>query len=222
MRDTFPEPYVVPGNVAEAPYREGLRFKQRTIAYWALLALVSGWFSKWPLQMSLGQCTVVVASGFVLLTVVRRAVTPRKVEVLLSFALCLALQPVLGTLVNLLYDGNIDLRLAYVVPVGLVVYTFFAGHDFSHFGYAVLGSVFAVACGVAMVVLRWSDPLEAAFATVMTVVATVYVASDLSMLMRRRLPGEEAGATVDLFRDTLNFITYSFRVVSYVRRYRFH
>lgn len=222
MRDTFPEPYVVPGNVAEAPYREGLRFKQRAIVYWALMALVSGWFSVWPLQLAISQCGVVVVAGLMVLTVIRRTVTPRRVEVLLGFALCLALQPVLGTLVNLLHDSNIDLRLAYVVPVGLVVYTVFAGHDFSHFGYAVLGSALAVVCGVTMVSLRWSDPLEAAFATVITIVATVYVASDLSMLMRRRLPGEEAGAAVDLFRDALNFITYSFRVVSYVRRYRFH
>ncbi|MBX3112325.1 MAG: hypothetical protein KF857_09985 [Fimbriimonadaceae bacterium] len=221
MRDTFPEPYVVPGHVADAPYRVGLAFKRRTVMAWSATTVVSAVFVGRPLDLGAAQAGLGVLVVLILLTFVRRLVPHRGAESSVSALLCLGLQPFVGTLVASLGELGVDLRLVYIVPVTLVTYTLVAGRDFSHFGYAVLGSATALLAGGVAAWLQWLGPADAAFSIVLAVLATVYVACDLSMLMRRRLPGEELGATADLYRDTLNFITYSFRVAYYVRRYRF-
>ena len=223
MRDVFPEPYVVPGHVADAPYRVGLAFKRRTIAIWVTSCLLSAYFVWRPVVADVPASLCLVLACLVALTVIRRVfLKTRRLEIVLSVFGTLVLLEGVGSLIGHLREDGLNLTMLYLVPAGLAVYTLAAGKDFSHFGYAFLGSVMAVFGGLFAAALRWLDPLEAAVATVATIAATVYVASDLTMLMRRRLPTEAAGAAVDIYRDTLNFLTYTFRVVQYRRTYRFH
>lgn len=222
LHNIFPEPYVVPGHVADAKYRVLLAFKRRTVAWWFAMCLVSLVFFVWPLPLSLRDSVAGVLLGLAVLTVLRRFVTDRKAEVASSTAAALLTMPVVGTLVHALREGGVDLSLMYVVPFTLALYAILAGRDFSHFGYAVLGSAAALVCAAVAVQAKWVDIDDSALGALASVVSTVYVACDLSMLMRRRLPGEELGAAADIFRDVLNFATYAFRVVSYRRRYRFH
>ncbi|HCD99673.1 MAG TPA: hypothetical protein DER07_01365, partial [Armatimonadetes bacterium] len=47
-----------------------------------------------------------------------------------------------------------------------------------------------------------------------------FLVYDLAAVLTRRLPKEEWGAVVDLYRDALNFLTYSVRVVRHWRKHR--
>jgi hypothetical protein len=48
-----------------------------------------------------------------------------------------------------------------------------------------------------------------------------YFVYDLSMLVKRRRMGEEVAAVADLYRDLINFVTYSVRVYFHWRKFRF-
>lgn len=213
---------MVPGHLADAPYRQGLSFKRRTVAVWSLMCGVAALFMARPLPVSANAAAISFTAALLALTAIRRFVAARKLESALSFAVCLASQPLLGTVLAALREDGLDLSLLGAVPVGLAIYTLLAGHDFSHFGYAALGSVFSVLCGWTLFASGWIDGQGALVGSIVASIATVYVSSDLSMLLRRRLPGEELGAAADLFRDLLNFSTYAFRVAAYRRKYRFH
>lgn len=155
------------------------------------------------------------------LTVVRRVLDGGTLDNVLSLLLLAPTVWSIGSLLRIVADSGSPVWILGVGYALACVYGAFCGKDFSFVGQVVLT---AVSLTVILVVaslttaLGWSEALLWGIVTFTYVFYYVY---DLAALLTRRRLGEQPAAVADLYRDILNFVTYTVRVVLHWRRFRF-
>jgi len=218
----FPEPEVVSDNIAASAYPIVLGFTRRVILGHAIvaaaIAAVAVWF---PLPISLTAAILLVMGGLLLMTVLRRLTDGGPADNIGSMILLVPTLVGVGTVLSRLHAIGWPVEFLVAVPATSLLYAAGCGRDFSFPGLFVLASMATVAVGVALPlagVRSWIDSLTG---MALAVTGIAYFTYDLAALLRRRRIGEEPAAVGDLYRDLLNFLTYSVRVILHWRKFRF-
>ena len=218
----FPEPVEVGGNAAAERYGVTLRFIRSTMAGHAGSA-----FAVVAVAVLLEPAVSFELAGYVFLgcllalTVVRRVLDGGILDNVLSLALLAPTIWSLGTVLRLASDSGSPV---WVLGLGYVLaslYGVFCGRDFSFVGQLVLTIIVLTIVLVTTTLLSglsWGDAVRWGLLTLAYVTYYVY---DLAALLTRRRLGEAPAAVADLYRDLLNFITYTVRIVLHWRRFRF-
>lgn len=216
-----PSQIVIPGNVAEEPYRVRVGFLKRVTWVHGLSVMLIFAIALAPLPilpLEIPFCATLI--GLLGLSLVRGLAKGWRHEQLLS---ALFVPPLFGGLAYMVLiatsEGGWPWWALSVPVLGCVLYTLICGNDLSFMGMFVL-----VSGGVTTLVLlmAWFDP-EGQPYTLLWLGMVAYVAFftyDIAALQTRRRLGEEMGAVLDLYRDVLNFTTYPVRVIRHWRRHR--
>jgi hypothetical protein len=217
----FPEPETIPGCVANADYDTRLAFVRRVV-YLHLLAVAPMFGLAWlpGFQPHVGTSALLVLAVLLALTLTRRLGPGGRAD----RVSCVLLYPVLAWGV-----GGMLTVLSQTMPVTFLcmltallssgLYTATCGRDFSFLGQFFFSLVAPTAVAlVQVIVLREYHAGVAAWT--LAFVLMFFVVYDLAALLQRRRDGEQWPAVIDLFRDSLNFITYGFRVIAHVRKFR--
>ncbi|HXH61638.1 MAG TPA: hypothetical protein VNI20_09815 [Fimbriimonadaceae bacterium] len=218
----FPEPIQVAGNVAGGRYGEIVLFIRKTMlghcASVGLVCLSAVLFGE-PQPIKI--LAIIFVASLLALTAARRFLkggTPG------NFASILLLAPTiwsLGGLVRYGWDAGLPVWILASGYLCALIYGLVSGKDFSFVGQFVITTVVMAIILPSTVLLgavRASDALLWGCVTLAYVFFFVY---DLAALLSRRRPGEAVAAVADLYRDLLNFVTYSVRIALHWRRFRF-
>jgi hypothetical protein len=218
----FPVPYTVPNCVDDQPYNDKIRFIKRTLIG-HLVTIIAITFSAQYLHLPLNDSQLLWALGSIMvaMTVLRLIVKSGRLEQAFSVILLLGAIPLLG---QLCFDIN---AAGYPILVFLIaaslsgLYTLLAGRDFSFPGLVTVCSVTLIPI---LFILRHQEiPTfeSVAFTWIIGTTYLIYVAYNLSMILKRRTMAEVPTAIADFYRDSLNFITYPVRVYFHWRNYQF-
>ncbi len=217
----FPEQIEIQGNIAAEAYDVRLRFVRLSVGMHllsaALVAAAAVWVSApigptWSCWVFLGLLAAMSASRLILhrgrADIVATGILLPPTLLPLSWALRWA------------FDlGWPSWSLIFPI-IGSGLYTAFCGRDFSFVGqWMVSGFVSLVGIGAVAWFIRPGGIVFLNASTFALAYLTYYV-YDLAALLTRRRRGEEFGAVVDLYRDVLNFTTYTARVVQHWRKFR--
>ncbi|MEJ5170377.1 MAG: hypothetical protein WHU10_05265 [Fimbriimonadales bacterium] len=217
----IPEPIEIPGNVAEQSRRECLRFVRRTVVFHALSVGLVALVALAPLPWLPAEAPAIAALATLLaLSAVRNLAKGYPADLRISVALAPFLWVMLGLTAGALARQGWPVWSALAGVLCSLAYTLASGRDHSFVGQYALS---LAASSVALLLVCRELGLGAA-ATVWALVWNAgylfYLVYDLAAVLTRRLPKEEWGAVVDLYRDVLNFLTYSVRVVRHWRKHR--
>ncbi len=214
-----PEQIEIPGNVAEARWSIVVGFVRRVLFlhFLTLLCIILiGYLpiGAAPLEASLP----LLAASLIGLSIMRNIGKGKSWEQILSALAAPTLFISLGQIVAHFGQHGWPAWSISVGPAVAVAYVVIAGRDLSFLG------MFVFSAGVSSVVLCvWSGEMgrRELFQTLAVNLAYLffYVYDAAAILTRRRL-GEDWGAVLDLYRDTLNFITYPLRVWKHWRKHR--
>lgn len=218
----FPEPIEIPGNASESRYTVRLGFIRRVLALHFLTvgAVVSVVLESDQIPLNPAQALVGTLLGLGAMSVIRQlAINRSKLDAILSW---LILPPFLICLGRMLAWGGESGAMLEVPLAGLIgwfSYAVLCGRDFSFIGQ--FGVSLIAALGFAgWNVMQVGQPLSTTtFAFLGTGAMVFYLTYDLAMVTKRRRPDEVWPAVCDLYRDLLNGITYSGRVLQHWRKY---
>lgn len=214
-----PEPLEIPGNVNTQPYDVRLRFIQRTNLFHTASLLGVGAVAYWGPQVDLLPSGLGFLAAMAALSLVRSAIRTYEREQTVSLLLLPAMLAAMGMFVRSLHAADLPVGWALAGPVASLVYTAAARRDFSFIGQFFLswvGSSAAIGWAGANALTAW----ESGVALLANTVFLLYCVHDRSQVLYRRRPGEEWGATVDLYRDPLNFLGYSVRCIHHWRKHK--
>ena len=217
----FPEPDVVPGNVAAESYGARLKFVRRVI-FGHFLTVAAIGFVAFQTSPDFSPLPAIwVALGCLLLLTITRRIAPHsKWDTLTSAVLMFPLLASFGVIVRSGIEYGLPLWSIGIAAVGAVLYGFSCGRDFSFLGQFVLASLGTIVVVVLLAVFGYVGTTVALAACTIAMAYLAYLVYDLAALLTRRRLGETIGAVADLYRDLLNFTTYSFRVVQHLRKFR--
>lgn len=218
----FPEPETVEGNVAEARYRDRTRFIRQvicghTIANLALIVATT----YCPTVITLSQGVLAFLLSLFLLTIQRRCCDKGLVGNGISLLILLPSLFFLSQVFRHLLAIGVPLIALVPAIISVAIYALLCGNDFSYVGKFVLCSLSTAISLIVMVAQGFVSVSSALTGFLIVVLYLFFLAYDLSMLVKRRRMGEVPSAVADLFRDQLNFITYSVRVYIHWRKFRF-
>ena len=141
----FPEPIIVPRNVADQPYDSRLRFIQQVVALHAICGGLATLVAMYvPLKASLDQTVAAFLSCLVIHSLLRFVWGGRRIERNLNLILLPFTIVSTGLLGRELH--RIDWPMV-ALPIGLLgaaAYVLFAGRDFSFVGQYVLAVLFTI------------------------------------------------------------------------------
>ena len=221
LQPIFPEPITVPGNVARIPYRDRVRFVRRVVVGQAMVVAFLGLL---PITVGLPGPKVdllVLVIGLLSLSLVRAVLRTGSLESVLSWIAMIPTGVGLAGLAQSAQSHGFPVWLWALPSVLAGVYALACGHDFSYTGMASLGVAASAVVLIMAFALGRVGATQAWVAFGWSLVCLVYLAYDVSMIVKRRRPGEEATAVADLFRDTVNWTTYPVRVAAHWRKFRF-
>jgi len=218
----FPEPEVVSGNIAGASYSTVLGFTRRVILANVLTSLAVAAIAMWfPLPVDLAFSVWLFLGTLLAMTVLRRMLRGGAPANIASGLLLVPTVISAGSILSELAQRDLPVVFLAAVPAGSVLYGLLCGRDFSFLGMFALGSMATLAVGIAIAMfglVSWSFSMLGA---TLGVAGLAYFTYDLASILRRRRVGEEPAAAADLYRDLLNFLTYSVRVILHWRKFRF-
>ncbi|MCH8979074.1 MAG: hypothetical protein IH945_07510 [Armatimonadetes bacterium] len=218
----FPEPVEVGGNAASERYGVTLRFIRSTMAGHALSAgAVAGVVVLQAPAVSFELAGYVFLGCLLVLTIVRRVLDGGALDNVLSLCVLAPTVWSLGTMLRLASDSGSPVWILGAGYLLASLYGVFCGRDFSFVGQLVLTTIvltMIILTTTAFFGLAWAHAALWGLAAVAYVTYYVY---DLAALLSRRRLGEAPAAVADLYRDLLNFITYTVRIVLHWRRFRF-
>ncbi len=218
----FPEPVVVSRNVAAERYMVTLGFIRRVmLGHFVSVACVAAAAMRLEPLFDLGTNVTVFFACLFALTVARRVLCGGLADNLASFLLLLPTVWSLAAIVRTAYDAGHPVWIVGLCYVAASLYGAFCGRDFSFVGQFVITTFTTLAIIGATGLGGLASWPEAAFWGCAGLGFVLYYVYDLAALLSRRRLGEETAATADLYRDLLNFITYSVRIVLHWRRFRF-
>lgn len=218
----FPEPIVVSRNIGDSPYPLVVSFSKQVIGLNLVSCLLITTFAIWPvLKIDLPILWAIFFAGLISLTVVRRVLDGGATDNILSALLLLPTLVSAGEILRTYHDFGVPVLSLAAIPAWSVIYALTCGRDLSFPGFFVLSGLATVAVGVILAsigAVSWSYAMGGSG---LAVAGLAYFTYDLASILRRRRPGEEVAAAADIFRDLLNFLTYSVRVVLHWRKFRF-
>ncbi|MBL8049081.1 MAG: hypothetical protein JNJ45_10415 [Chthonomonas sp.] len=213
----FPEAEELPGNAAGLDYDVRLGFIRDVIDRFTLSVLVVAAATVSLLNWAPDYARDLTRSALAALGALLVASTLRKIRLGgESDRLSIWVLPfILGTMARLaaaLTLAGVRLELIPIAVLAVWLYRMMCGRDFSFLGLFTLG---CLPLGVGWAILRpgWWGLLWG-------VMTLAYVSYDLAALLQRRRLNEAGLAVVDLYRDVLNFISYTFRVIHHWRNFR--
>ncbi len=215
----FPEPETIPNSVAAEPYEVRLRFVRTVVMLHLVSAAAVASTVIWAWKREL---TVTTWPGALALLLVLSLF--RKFRPAFDFAITLlALPPflfMLGLQLHLTNDEGFPVYGLGLSLVAATVYTVLAGRDFSFVGCYMLAGGSTVL--TMLVANHWLGlpPLGLAAGIILALAYLFYFVYDLASLLSRRRLGEPLLAVSDLYRDVLNILTYSIRVLHHWRTFR--
>ncbi len=155
------------------------------------------------------------------LTIVRRVLDGGPLDNVLSLGVLAPTVWSLGTMLRLASDSGSPVWILGAGYLLAGLYGLLCGRDFSFVGLLVLTTIaltMIVLTTILFFGLAWA---QAALWGLATVAYLTYYVYDLAALLSRRRLGEAPAAVADLYRDLLNFITYTVRIVLHWRRFKF-
>lgn len=216
----FPEPLVVPNNVADSAYDERLRFLRLVIAGHAAtvaFALLVALF--WPWRMAPQVVTGALLGALILHSLVRKLLAGLPQERLFQIALLPITLILTGLFGRELHDQGWPVLALPIGVLGGAVYTAISGRDFSFVGNYVLSGVFTIAGCFAATWIWPQNEHHPWLAALIGLVALFYLVYDLAMVLKRRRHGDEFLAVCDLYCDVLNLFSYIPRVIQHWKRF---
>ncbi|MBN8690876.1 MAG: hypothetical protein J0L72_08815 [Armatimonadetes bacterium] len=215
----FPEPVVVPQNVASDGYDARLSFVRRVILVHALTVAIATALAIWlPIFLSREAAIMVLLGSIALLSAFRK---------ILHGKIGIAPTTILATTAIIVSASQVAQYLerdgwpVMVLPLGVLgglLYTIACGRDFSFVGQFVLAGLFTV-LGCFGIAWAWPGAVtNPGLAGLFGVLSLLYYVYDLAMILKRRKSEEWAYAVADLYCDTLNVFTYLWRVVQHWRK----
>ena len=218
----FPVPYTVPNCVDDQPYIDKIRFIKRTLVGHLATIFIIAFFAIY-VHIPLTDPQLLTTLGLILLamTALRLTVKSGKVEQYGSVILLLTAIPLLGQLCRDIHTAGYPILIFLIAATLSGIYTILAGRDFSFPGLVVVCSVGLIP--ILLILRNQGVPTmdTPAFAWIIGTIYLVYVAYNLSMILKRRTPSEVPTAIADFYRDSLNFLTYPVRVYFHWRNYQF-
>lgn len=216
----FPEPIVVSKNVATERYIVRLSFVRAVLAGHSLsVVAIAAIAILYEPTLAITTQWILLFACLLALTFVRRFLNGRSLDGVLSFFLLLPTLFSLGCLASTLTESGAPvwiLGLGYLI---CSVYGALCGRDYSFVGQFVITTIVLSTILVVTVLFRvvyWEDALFWEFITLSYIFFFIY---DLAALLSRRRLGEEPAAVADLYRDLLNFSTYSVRIFLHWKRF---
>ncbi len=210
------------GNAASERYGVTLRFIRVTMAGHALSAgAVVGVAALVEPAVSLEVGGYVFLGCLLVLTALRRVLDGGGLDNVLSLIVLVPTVWSLGTLLRLASDSGSPVWILGVGYVLAGLYGVFCGRDFSFVGQLVLTTIVLTIILFATILffgLAWRQSAVWGLLRLAYVTCDVY---DRAALLSRRRLGEAPAAVADLYRDLLNFITYTVRIVLHWRRFKF-
>jgi hypothetical protein len=217
----FPEQIEISGNVAAERYLVTLGFILRVMAGHFLSVAMVASVAAMGAALTMEAALAVAGASLLALTLVRRLLHGRQPDNVLSALLMAPTVWSFGNVVRLLSDAGEPVWVVGAAYLASCAYGLFCGRDFSFVGQFIVTVYATLAALVAGVLLGHLTMAEAAVWGAVALVYAFYYVYDLAALLSRRRLGEEPAAVADLYRDLLNFLTYSVRVVLHWRRFRF-
>jgi hypothetical protein len=218
----FPEPITVRGNVAAERYLVTLGFIRRTMLGHFLTAVAVAVVTIFvPTVMSAVSYAAAFAVCLLALTVLRRILNGGPVD---NVASAVLLVPCLWSLAGLVRAGLDAGHPVWIVGACYLVadtYAAVCGRDFSFVGQFMVTLFATVVLALALGLTQTASWGEALFWGAAGLGYVLFYVYDLAALLSRRRLGEEPAAVADLYRDLLNFTTYTVRIVLHWRRFRF-
>ena len=216
----FPEPIEVRGNVANERYAVRLSFIRAVLAGHALsvAAIVAVAIAYVPV-LNATALSLFLFADLLALTLVRRFFPGKSLEGALSFLILLPTLFAVGCLVRIAHEGGAPVWLVFLSYLVASVYGALCGRDYSFVGQFVITVMALTTVTVVSVLIGALVWQEALLWWSVSTAFVFYFVYDLAALLRRRRLGEEPAAVADLYRDLLNFTTYSVRVFLHWRRF---
>ncbi len=218
----FPEPVSVPDNVAEKPYAVRLAFIRKVVGWHlASAAAVACVVAFVPSPLSPLACVLALAASLLFLSAERQLARSPRGDDMLSLLVLPAVVLFLGWCLRAAERAGVA-----VWPLGVAVlfgalYTMLCGRDFSftgRFALCLMATIAAVLGAAATSLLDWG---QVPSSIVCCAALQFFLDYDLAALLRRRRVDQVPAAVADLYRDVLNFLSYSVRVAQHWRRFRF-
>lgn len=217
----FPEPDVVPGNAAAESYGARLRFIRQVIGlHFLTVASIGVVAYKTPSDLNSRPALWGALACLLALTLVRRLAPHSKWDFAASFVLLFPLLASLGVLVRSGIEFGLPLWSMGIGAVCALLYATLCGRDFSFLGQFTIAGAATIVANIVLASLGHLGTTGALAACTIALSYLAYFVYDLAALLTRRRLGEVLPATADLYRDVLNFTTYSFRVVQHLRKFR--
>lgn len=163
---------------------------------------------------------VSVVGGLMVLTIIRALTKGGAIDAVFSLMVMPFVIWGTGHLAAMLMDLNWPMWSVLVVATLSAIYTAVCGRDFSFMGQYVISLIAWMVAAIGLFLSGMIPQHEIWTGLLIASLWLGYITYDTSMLLWRRRLGEEVAAVADLYRDTLNFITYPIRVVFHWRRYR--
>lgn len=211
----------MPDSVSSRPYRERLVFTKSALVIQGFVLLSVGLTSVFirPI-LEFGLCLLLLVSGLVLLTFVRRLLKSGPVESSISIGLALANTVLFVSLLASMNQWGFPSWSVGVSGLAILCYVAACGRDFSFLGFIAVPSLTLLVLELFLVLARMSPPAgHLAWITVLTILT--YTSYDLAMIMKRRTTSEVLTTFADFQRDLINLVTYPIRIYSHWRKYRF-
>ncbi|MFM9872808.1 MAG: hypothetical protein ACKVQS_05005 [Fimbriimonadaceae bacterium] len=218
----FPVPYTVPNCVDDQPYPDKIRFIKRTlVGHLATIFTITLSAQYVHLPYKDTQLLTVLAVILIAMTALRLTIKSGKIEQTLSVILLLVAIPLLGQVCRDIYNSGYPILIFLIAATLTGLYTLLAGRDFSFPGMVTICSVALIP--ILLILRHQAIPTfeSVAFTWIIGTIYLIYVAYNLSMILKRRIMTEVPTAIADFYRDSLNFLTYPVRVYFHWKHYQF-
>ncbi len=220
MPPFVPQQIEIPGNVATEPYMVRLGFIRRVVvAYCVSVGLVVG-LSYLDIVFGFAQAAILTVSSLLALSLVRGLVKGKTYEQLISALVAPFLFFGLSQMIATGPERGWPQWAVAIGPLGILIYTCACGRDLSFMGMFLLTGVFKAITLTIFTAMGYFEPRIAVEVGLIGLALVFFLVYDLAALLTRRRLGEEVGAVLDLYRDVLNFSTYTVRVVRHWRKHR--
>lgn len=217
----IPQPIEIAGNVAEAKWSDKLLYLRRFTLWtlWSLLLAVI--FSQWiNFHVPLLAATAMLVGSVTFLAIARNFTRNSTWEGWISIPLFV---------ITLAFLGIFSIQMTAVGwPIGSAIvgiscaslYAYFCGRDFSFIGQWVLSLIVSNVALASYCLVHHISTFQSAHSLVINSVILTYFCYDSASIMSRRRIGEESLASIDLYRDVLNFFGYSVRCWQHWKRHQ--
>ncbi|MBL8061282.1 MAG: hypothetical protein JNK63_11290 [Chthonomonas sp.] len=216
----FPEPIVVPDNVADRDYDERWKFIRFVSGLFFCAGVCSILIAVFePISMSLRDSALIFIGCLTLHQLFRALVGGKASERWLQALLLPLTMLSTGTLARNLHDAGWPVVALGVALVGAALYTGVAGRDFSFVGQYVLAGLSTILGCIALA--AWFPALmpNVWAGMALGLAGLAYLVYDFAMILKRRRNDEKLSALADLHADLLNGVTYPIRVISHWRKF---